>query len=107
MSERDIHPDDVLRELGEYRASIDNLDAAMIRLLAERFRVTLRVGELKHQHKLPPADPAREEHQMRRLKEIARDAGLDPEVVELVLPPLMAEVRRRHRELGKSASGTS
>ena len=46
--------------LAGYRASIDNIDAALIHMLAERFRCTKAVGVLKAEHGLPPADPARE-----------------------------------------------
>ncbi|WP_234969015.1 chorismate mutase [Alkalispirochaeta americana] len=104
MSDSDVSEkaplcDQVPRELGEYRASIDNLDAALVHLLAERFRVTRKVGELKRQEALPPADEGREERQLLRLKEIATTAGLDPTVVDLIFPALMSEVRRRHQEL--------
>jgi len=50
-------PDDLLR----LRASIDNIDAALIHLLAERFKCTQQVGELKAREGMPPADPMREE----------------------------------------------
>ena len=49
--------------LADYRASIDNIDAALIHMLAERFRCTKAVGLLKAEHGLPPADPAREQQQ--------------------------------------------
>lgn len=42
-----------MNELKNYRASIDNLDAALIHILAERFRITKAVGELKARHELP------------------------------------------------------
>ena len=44
-------------ELLEMRHSIDNIDAALIHLLAERFKQTRKVGELKARQGLPPADP--------------------------------------------------
>ena len=44
----------------EERRSIDNIDAALVHLLAERFSHTQRVGVLKAEHGLPPADPSRE-----------------------------------------------
>ncbi|MFH1794342.1 MAG: chorismate mutase, partial [Pseudomonadota bacterium] len=49
--------------LASYRASIDNIDAALIHMLAERFRCTQAVGVLKATHGLPAADPAREQEQ--------------------------------------------
>ena len=47
-------------ELARARASIDNLDAALVHLLAERFKITRQVGQLKASLGLAPADPARE-----------------------------------------------
>ncbi|TIW39328.1 MAG: chorismate mutase, partial [Mesorhizobium sp.] len=52
---------DARATLAGYRASIDNIDAALIHMLAERFRCTKAVGVLKAEHGLPPADPAREQ----------------------------------------------
>ena len=48
-----------LEELEDLRASIDNLDAALVHLLAERFKCTQRVGRLKATHDMPAMDPAR------------------------------------------------
>ena len=63
---------DVKATLAQYRASIDNIDAALIYMLAERFRCTKAVGLLKATHKLPPADPARETQQIARLRQLRR-----------------------------------
>jgi len=41
--------DDTPPELAELRHSIDNIDAAVLHLLAERFKCTRKVGELKAQ----------------------------------------------------------
>ena len=45
--------------LQRYRESIDNIDAALVFMLAERFKVTQAVGAHKAQIGLPPADPGR------------------------------------------------
>ena len=84
------------RELQDLRKSIDNIDAAMIHILAERFRCTQRVGALKANHNLPAADPAREEYQVRRLRALAKDAQLDPEFAEKYLAFIIREVIRHH-----------
>ena len=68
----------VPRQLAVYRATIDNLDAALVHLLAERFRCTQQVGLLKARLDLPPADPGREQQQVARLRALAEDSGLDP-----------------------------
>ncbi len=49
--------DEVRGELTRLRESIDNIDAAVVHMLAERFKCTQQVGRLKAQHQLPPADP--------------------------------------------------
>ena len=88
-----------VRELGVLRHSIDNLDAALIHLLAERFKLTQRVGVLKATHALPPADPTREAEQMARLRRLAADAQLDPGFAEKLLAFIISEVIRHHESI--------
>lgn len=87
---------EVYAELLRLRESIDNLDSALVHLLAERFKVTQRVGHLKAAHDLPPADPAREQRQIERLRALAADAKLDPEFAEKFLTFIVREVVRHH-----------
>ncbi len=91
--------DEVMRTLATLRASIDNLDAALVHLLAERFKATQRVGRLKAAHRLPPADPAREARQIARLRELAADSDLDPAFAEKFLNFIIEEVVRHHRAI--------
>jgi len=88
--------DDVLAELEDIRHSIDNIDAALVHVLAERFKYTQRVGKLKAEHDLPPADPAREARQIERLRGLAKDADLDPAFAEKFLNFIIDEVIRHH-----------
>lgn len=90
---------DVPAELSRLRSSIDNMDAALVHLLAERFKVTQQVGELKAAHDLPPADREREEHQIRRLRALAEQANLDPEFAEKFLTFIVDEVVRHHEQI--------
>jgi chorismate mutase len=89
--------------LDNFRASIDNIDAALIHILAERFRITQAVGAYKAQHGLPASDPAREERQIARLRQLAVEAQLDPEFSEKFLRFVIQEVIRHHEQ---AASGT-
>ena len=82
--------------LAGYRSSIDNIDAALVLLLAERFKITQRVGAYKASAGLPAADPEREREQISRLGEVAASAGLDPSFSEKFLRLVFAEVRRQH-----------
>lgn len=82
--------------LAGYRQSIDNIDAALVFMLAERFKVTQKVGAYKAANALPPADPARESQQIARLRQLAADAQLDPEFSEKFLRFVIDEVIRHH-----------
>ncbi|MDE2569872.1 MAG: chorismate mutase [Sphingomonadales bacterium] len=84
--------------LAGFRQSIDNIDAAMIHILAERFRITQAVGAYKAANSLPPADPSREERQIARLRKLAEDAQLDPEFSEKFLRFIIDEVIRHHQQ---------
>ena len=79
-----------------YRESIDNIDAALVFLLAERFKVTQKVGAYKATAGLAPADPAREAAQIARLRSLATQAHLDPEFSEKFLRFIIDEVIRHH-----------
>ena len=86
-------------QLAEYRVSIDNIDAAVIHMLAERFRCTKAVGVLKAEHGLPPADPSREAEQIARLRRLADEAHLDPDFAEKFLNFVIKEVIRHHEQI--------
>ena len=93
-------------ELQRLRDSIDNIDAALIHMLAERFKCTQQVGALKAATGMPPADPAREAQQIARLRKLAEAAKLDPEFAEKFLNFIVTEVIRHHhahREAVKKA----
>jgi chorismate mutase len=86
-------------ELKLLRSSIDNIDAAVVHMLAERFKATKAVGELKARHSMPPADKAREAEQIERLRRLAKEADLDPDFAEKFLNFIVTEVIRHHEKL--------
>jgi chorismate mutase len=89
---------DTPEELLALRGSIDNIDAALIYLLAERFKCTQQVGLLKARLSLPPADPAREARQIARLRSLAEGARLDPAFAEKFLAFVIREVIHHHEQ---------
>jgi chorismate mutase len=91
-------------ELTRLRDSIDNIDAALVHILAERFKCTKAVGEYKAAHGLPPADPEREAQQIARLRSLAQAAKLDPDFAEKFLSFIVQEVIRHHEAINKAHS---
>ena len=104
----DAHTDEPIDDqLARYRASIDNIDAALVHLLAERFKITQAVGEYKAASGLPPADPGREDRQIARLRALAEQAGLDPVFSEKFLRFVVAEVIHHHQRIAEQESSDS
>jgi chorismate mutase len=100
---------DPVSHLRELRDSIDNIDAAIIHMLAERFRYTCAVGKLKARNGLPPGDPGREAEQVSRLRQLAAVSKLDPDFAEKFLAFVIREVIRHHESIprGNTAYRTS
>ena len=90
-------------QLQDYRASIDNIDAALVHLLAERFKITKAVGRYKAIADLPAADPEREEIQIARLRALAEESGLDPVFTEKFLRFIVDEVILHHKRIANGA----
>ena len=91
--------EDALARLHSIRQSIDNIDAAVIHMLAERFKFTQQVGALKAEHGLPPADQEREKEQIQRLRALAEESHLDPAFAEKFLTFIVAEVIHHHERI--------
>jgi chorismate mutase len=104
---RDAVDPAVRAELARLRDSIDNIDAAVVHMLAERFKCTQQVGHLKAEHALPPADPAREASQIERLRQLAENAKLDPAFAEKLLNFIISEVIRHHEQIAAGNSSPS
>ena len=97
MAQNEMTPE-VAEELAGIRESIDNIDAALIHMLAERFKFTQKVGKLKANNDLPPSDPAREARQVARLRALAEEANLDPTFAEKWFHFVVEEVIHHHEQ---------
>jgi chorismate mutase len=90
---------DPTAELLGLRQSIDNIDAALVHLLAERFKFTQQVGTLKAATGMPASDPEREKEQIARLRVLAEESHLDPAFAEKFLGFIVAEVIHHHQTI--------
>ncbi|KAB2704389.1 chorismate mutase [Brucella intermedia] len=88
------------QQLVSYRQTIDNLDAALLHILAERFRCTEKVGNLKAQQNMPASDEERERSQLERLTALATEIGLDEGFVQSLMKLIVGAVVERHIEIG-------
>jgi chorismate mutase len=95
---------DAQTDLASLRLSIDNIDAALIHLLAERFKFTQQVGRLKAANDMPPSDPERERVQIAHLRSLAETAQLDPAFAEKFLNFIVAEVIHHHEQIASTGS---
>lgn len=89
--------DDGAANLTELRDRVQQLDAELVRLLAERAGLARRIGAVKRETRQPTLDPAREAEVVRRAGELARAAGLPEERVRQlfwVIIELSREVQR-------------
>jgi chorismate mutase len=98
---------EVKAQLLLHRNSIDNIDAALVVILAERFLRTKEVGLLKAKYGLPPADPGRERSQIARLRRLAQDALLDPDFAEKFLNVIIQEVIHHHQQIAANVNAAT
>lgn len=88
---------DCAKRIITLRQSIDNIDNAVIYLLAERFALTNRIGSIKAQAGFAPCDSNRENEQIARLCAIAQDAGLEQAVAREYHKFVVSESKKRHK----------
>lgn len=100
-------PTEALTELKRLRDSIDNIDAALIYILSERFKCTKQVGLLKAAYSLPPTDIERERQQIARLRQLAEDAQFDPVFAEKFLSFIIQEVIRHHESAARQSDASA
>ena len=80
-----------MSDLPNWRKQLDELDAEIIRLMARRFEVTRKIGEHKAAGDLPVRDEVREQQQLERIQELARDQGVDAELTVRVMQAIIDE----------------
>jgi chorismate mutase len=80
-------------DLAELRRSIDAIDQQILKLLHERVRLVMLVGEYKRERGMDVYDPVRERALLDRLCEAA-EPPLDAETIRRIFERLIDESRR-------------
>ena len=79
--------------LEDLRKRILEVDELLVQLVEERRRLVLEIGAAKGRMGLPVLDPSREAAVVRRAAQIARERGVDEELVRDVIWRIMASAR--------------
>jgi chorismate mutase len=90
--------------LDAVRASIDEVDGRIVKLLSQRRAYALLAGRLKRPQGEVRA-PAREEQVLAHVRAVAREAGIEPDLVEGLYRHLIDEFVRLQRDAQRSAAG--
>lgn len=88
-----------MSDLDVLRGQIDEIDARLIKIFAERFKLTHQIGSYKKAQKLPARDKERERQKEEALAKLARQHGLDEELIQRIYRLLFEEVVKEHREI--------
>lgn len=86
------------QELARLRDEILQCDRSLVAVMARRRALVHRIGAAKRRLGLPVTDPAREATVARRAAEMAREAGLDEELVRDLVWKLMAAARAEQQD---------
>ena len=83
-----------MTSLSELRAAIEEVDARLISVIAERLTPARAVGQLKAADGEPVLDPAREAAVVTRVSALSREAGLPADEIRALYWRLLAMSRR-------------
>ena len=83
-----------MTSLPELRARIDDLDQRLVQVIAERLQVCEEVARVKEGTHTPVIQPARVRDVITSRRQLAIDAGVDPDFAEQVFRVLLAETHR-------------
>ncbi len=83
-------------EMERLRRNIDEIDAVLVKLLNQRARWALEIGEVKHREGLPIYQPDREAEVVGHVETLNR-GPLSPEAVRRLFERIIDESRRLER----------
>jgi len=81
--------------LEDLRKQIDEADASIVKLVAERIRIAQEIGREKNKQKTQIEDREREKHVLENVRRIAREKNLNPEEIEDIYQQIVAISKRQ------------
>jgi chorismate mutase len=97
-----MHPEnDAAARIEALRRSIEEIDARIVRLLAERFAHVRALGAAKHQGGLPVESAAREAELRALHRAAAERAGIDPALVARLFALVLERSKAEQRAVGR------
>ena len=88
-----------MQDLQTYRNQIDEIDAKIIELLAQRFEVVKKVWIYKKENNLPPLQPARWQEVLNSKMNMAKEIWLNPEFVKNIWEEIHKEALRLEEKM--------
>ena len=85
-------------EIRPLRDRINGLNVEIVERIADRVRVAMEIGAVKHRHGRPIEDRDREERVHQQVRALAKEAGIDSEGVERVFMEIIAICTEAERE---------
>lgn len=79
--------------LDQMRARLVEIDEELVALVGERLESVLTIGRYKAERGLPVLDPGQEAKVVRRAAQLARDQGVNEEMVRDIIWRIMAAAR--------------
>jgi monofunctional chorismate mutase len=85
--------------LKNLREKLDKIDKKLLKVLAERFEISHKVGIYKKEKNLPVLDRKREEQIFRQRKLQAQELNLDPILIEKIFKMIIKKVKENHKKM--------
>jgi len=85
-------------EIDQLRDEINRLNVEIVERLANRVRVAMEIGTVKHRHGRPIEDKSREARVYQQVRALAEEAGIDPGDVENVFKEIIDLCTKAERE---------
>lgn len=85
--------------LQKLRKQVDQIDKKLLKILAERFKITKKIGELKSKRSLPACDKKREILLFKERESLAKKLGLNKGLAKNIFNEIIKTVKKDHKKI--------